>query len=248
MMETMKQTTVTPPLSDPLATSIRTLDQEMEGILKQTNIPQSEKALLYQQLLQRYLTFVDQYRDRPLGRVETDTSSKRRTVTDVPMSTVITTSPSSSVVKTEERVLESVPPTMKRKAKLLLDHVKDASNMTWNAQGEIVIGGQRIKGSNLADLVNDVLRHRKHAETPQGWQSFLRVLKESNVPRELIGHSERWDWMHKKSSDDDDDEKEDKSPVTSLRTPTTDKSSQSTTPTSGRTKRRRRKPKQWIEY
>ena len=48
----------------------------------------------------------------------------------------------------------------------------------------------------MVDLVNDFLRKRKRFK-PMGWQVFATGLKETNVPEELIGNKDRWNWMHK---------------------------------------------------
>ena len=50
--------------------------------------------------------------------------------------------------------------------------------------------GQPIPGSNIIDLVNDVLRHRKGIE-PTGWETFAEGLRETE-----IGNRDRWDWIH----------------------------------------------------
>ena len=47
---------------------------------------------------------------------------------------------------------------------------------------------------NFRQLHSTVLRRRKHFE-PHGWQTFARALKDTNVPQDLIGHHERWQWM-----------------------------------------------------
>ena len=54
--------------------------------------------------------------------------------------------------------------------------------------------GQPVERSNLVDLVNDVLRRRrKHSgDKPKGWNVFAATLRRMNVPRELIGHPDRW--------------------------------------------------------
>ena len=52
--------------------------------------------------------------------------------------------------------------------------------------------GKSIPGSNIIDLVNDVIRHRKGSE-PTGWQAFADM----NIPQDVIGNRERWDWMHR---------------------------------------------------
>lgn len=192
----MERTIATPPLIDPLAKSISELDQEIRQVLETEGVSDHEKMQRYQQTLQRYLTRTDQYRGRPLGRMEMVHPKQRPEKTpNMEMGEQESTQGADPVSKMEKRVLEAVPKTMRRKTKLLLDHMKEVSDISWNDQGEITVGGQTLKGSNLIDLVNDVLRHRKHREDPYGWEVFAKALKRANVPRELIGHTRRWEWM-----------------------------------------------------
>jgi hypothetical protein len=44
---------------------------------------------------------------------------------------------------------------------------------------------ETVRGSNVVDLVNDVLRKRKYFN-PQGWETFEEALREANVPQDLI--------------------------------------------------------------
>ena len=71
--------------------------------------------------------------------------------------------------------------------------------MHWNERGEFSHKGQVIKGSNIVDLVNDIVRHRKDFH-PHGWQEFARALRRGNVLQDLIGNQRRWDWMHREST------------------------------------------------
>ena len=63
-------------------------------------------------------------------------------------------------------------------------------------KGELVFEGEVIKGSNIMDLVNDVLRNRKSFDHLHGWRQFARALPQSNVPRDLVGNRRLSDWMH----------------------------------------------------
>ena len=74
--------------------------------------------------------------------------------------------PSSS--KMNQLVIDSVPSTMKRKAQLLVSLLKNNPNVTWEDDGTVKLYGKSIPGSNIIDLVNDVIRHRKGSE-PTGW-------------------------------------------------------------------------------
>ena len=75
--------------------------------------------------------------------------------------------------------------------------------MGWTERGELIFGGEVIKGSNIVDLVNDVLRNRKTFDHPHGWGQFARALRGSNVPRDLVGNRGLWDWMHRESATSD---------------------------------------------
>jgi hypothetical protein len=50
---------------------------------------------------------------------------------------------------------------MKAKAKLLLKKMKSSPDISWNEKRELKYKGETVQGSNVVDLVNDVLRKRK---------------------------------------------------------------------------------------
>jgi hypothetical protein len=62
----------------------------------------------------------------------------------------------------DDEILESVPKTMKAKAQLLLKKIKSSPDISWNEKGELKYKGETVRGSNVVDLVNDVLRKRKY--------------------------------------------------------------------------------------
>ena len=92
--------------------------------------------------------------------------------------------PSSGI---EADVVDTVPKTMQVKARRLMEHLK--RNITWTARGELIHEGVPIVGSNVMDLVNDLLRKRK--TDPIGWQPFARQLRTINLPMELVGNASR---------------------------------------------------------
>ena len=108
--------------------------------------------------------------------------------------------------KINDRIVQSVPLQLRRKAQLLLDMLKDHPKMSWDEQGTLKYKGNTISGTNIIDLVNDVIRQRKQFE-PTGWQTFSRGLKDINVPQDIIGNRQRWNWIRKYDTDisDDDD-------------------------------------------
>jgi len=89
-------------------------------------------------------------------------------------------------------VVANVPKSLKVKAERLLQRIQAHPHLTWSDRGELSWQGQLIKNSNLIDLVNDVLRKRKRSAPARGWETFATVLRELNIPQELVGNSDRW--------------------------------------------------------
>ena len=73
--------------------------------------------------------------------------------------------PSSEI---EVDVMDTVPKTMQAKARRLTEHLKQY--IAWTARGELIHEGVPVAGSNVVDLVNDMLRKRE--TDPTGWQPF----------------------------------------------------------------------------
>jgi hypothetical protein len=48
---------------------------------------------------------------------------------------------------------------MKTKAELLVRKMKADPNIAWSEKGELKYKGETVRGSNVVDLVNDVLSH-----------------------------------------------------------------------------------------
>jgi hypothetical protein len=60
---------------------------------------------------------------------------------------------------------------MKAKVQLLLKKMKSSPDISWNKKVELKYKGETVQGSNMVDLVNDVLSKKKYFN-PQGWESF----------------------------------------------------------------------------
>ncbi|KAJ8048769.1 hypothetical protein HOLleu_01218 [Holothuria leucospilota] len=83
-----------------------------------------------------------------------------------------------SSAKKSDLLLTNFPKSLKSKAKLLIDRISDHRQkegdpvIDWNANGELLYQGETIHGSNLTDLILDVLHSRKDFN-PIGWQQFI---------------------------------------------------------------------------
>ena len=182
---------------DATSSNLREKDKSIQDILESDqNI--YDKANAYQQALWGFLNRFDQYKDRPLGRVQLTQGTKAYKEPEVeepePEEAV-------AVNSVEQDVVASAPQFMKNKATRLLQRLKSDPEVKWNDRGEFEYRGQLIKNSNLTDLVNDVLRDRKRKREPRGWETFAEALQRLNVPQDLIGNPARWSFISKQTPD-----------------------------------------------
>ena len=176
--------------------SLKELDGSMKDILDSETLDVGDKAKAYYQILHRYLHRVDQYKSQPIGTLKLDNESK---VDDIP------------VEETEKRkeiseedvseIINTLPQKFREKGRWFLRKISSSSDLTWNDLGQLIVRGKRIKGSNITDLLNDVIRPRvKRTKPPVGWNELAKEIKRKNIPKEFIGNNQRWDDLSKISS------------------------------------------------
>lgn len=165
---------------NPLHRTLNTLDSDMQSILQRRDMSDEEKVQAYNQILQRYLEY--QKTDLKPSQTFIDTHKPK--------------------IDVEGEVIRTVPKTMRSKAANLLERIKENPDTSWNERGEFVYRGQPVVGSNIVDLVNDMLRFRK-TFNPHGRYDFARALRHSHVPQELVGNDRVWNWMHRQSASSD---------------------------------------------
>ena len=98
----------------------------------------------------------------------------------------------------ENELLDTVSASFKTKARSLLTNLKrnrSKGHLDWTPEGEIVVSGNRVEGSNLVDLIHDSLRSRKGFKDPVGWKTFTEPLALNNTPESLITNTKRRDTM-----------------------------------------------------
>ena len=174
----------------PLTQTLRTLDSEMEEILKRTDITDDEKVTLYNQVLQRYLSYYDKKRNDPLKV----SFSNNKDINEQTVESQDTDEHNSGEDESdvfEEQVIRSLPKTVRQRGKMLLEAIKrNPEVIKWTKSGQLVFEDSTIPASHIADLIGDSMRERKGVE-PVGWQRFLRGLAKINVPEELIRNETR---------------------------------------------------------
>ena len=141
----------------PLTKTIGTLDREMEQHLSRSDLPSDTQLKLFDQQSQRWHAYREKDQ-QPLP------------ITLTAPSPAPTPEPSSESIK--EQVLTTIPKAFQSKAKWLLQRMEKSDGVGWNDKGELVLDGASVEGSHMVDLVNDMLRKRKSAPHPVGWEHF----------------------------------------------------------------------------
>ena len=177
----------TSPVPNPTSETFMQIDADMKNILDTTTMSQHEKVKAYQQALRQYLIKAEQLENRvrdvqPKVRFESTPTIKSEPMLET-----------DKIVKMERRIVDNLPKTMQNKGQILLDYIRDMTDLNWNERGELLFNNQPLAGSNISDLVNETLRPRKLSSEPTGWTSYVNALKASNIPQDLIGNKLRWD-------------------------------------------------------
>ena len=74
---------------------------------------------------------------------------------------------------------------------MILEKIKDNPQvLSWNEKGELKYQGETVPNTNITNLVNDSLRHRRNNK-PNGFELFTKDLRQINLPEDLIRNPER---------------------------------------------------------
>ena len=184
---------------DTTSRDLKETDQSMQAILDSSDGHIQDKANAFQQALRGFLNRFDEYKNRPLGRVQL-TPPEQSTLDQDRQPSPSSFPPPPLTQETdavEQDVMISVPANLKKRAARILQRLKADPEVKWNDRGEFEYRGRLIKNSNLTDLVNDVLKKRNSVKDPRGWETFAQALQRLNVPQDLIGNNSRWSYMRK---------------------------------------------------
>ena len=164
------------------------LDAQMNTLLQRNDIPDREKLVLYNQLLQQLLQ----------QKTSTSLKSGSPLVTGPPLPPPPADGLPSRADEdrrqtriSEEQTVESVPSNYRTKATSFLRYLKN-NQVHWTDDGSVVIRDQVIPGSNIIDIVNSAVRDRRKVDLPTGSVPLIQYLKGTNVPREIIGSKKLW--------------------------------------------------------
>ena len=142
---------------DPNVSATASLQRDLSSGMANEDLSEAEKSQLYGQTLHKF---------------KTAHQKALKETSLFPQSDPISS-------KMNQLVIDSMPSTMKCKAQLLVSLLKTNPNVSWEDDGTVKLYGESIPGSNIIDLVNDVIRHHKGSE-PTGWQAFAEGLRDMN--------------------------------------------------------------------
>ena len=125
----------------------------MNDWLEKDDVLEDAKATMYAQQLQR----VNQLKNKVFRPESSPVQMTTQAEQTMPSESDSVT-PSQQLSATDKQIMDSVLKTMQNRAKLLIQKLKDHSDViSWNDNGQLVLEGSVVPSSNIVDLVNDVM-------------------------------------------------------------------------------------------
>ena len=171
LLETLRTPKQSP--SDP---TLRDLDAEMTSILDRPDIDVSEKVRLHNQTLLRY---------NDMTKIHAKKLTRVVVVNDENVGNEDNNDEENDMLS---EIVATMPKSLQLKARMLTARLKKM--VDWNDRGELLHECVAIPGSNITDIVHDLVRRRKTFE-PVGWEQLAGQLRGSNIPMELVGNVAR---------------------------------------------------------
>ena len=158
------------------------LDMNMRLVLERSDLTDEDKVRLYKTALDKFIRVRDKLDPSPVAGSSSHPA------------TSLSTSEKQANESVETRLLEAVPHVYKTRAQNLMTRLKDSPHFGWTKDGEMIWKDRVLTGSNLTDLVLDVVKKpSKVAQPPERWREFADVLRQVNVPKTFVGNEERWE-------------------------------------------------------
>ena len=155
----------------PTLTKMGELDNDMTTVLDNKEDSDEQKAKIYRNLLEKFLRFKNQ----------------RTLETEKPIEVSLADQKTPSKQSVED-IAELLPNALRSKAKMVLKRIEDNPDIVnWNDKGQLEYNGIVMPNTNIVDLVASSVRKRKKtANNPEGYDTFLKVLKKIEVSATVI--------------------------------------------------------------
>lgn len=173
---------------NPQLNAMARLHHSIEGGLDDVSKSSEEKAKMYVQAFNDFLTFKNQYTNNSSSHI-------------IPNSTEEIVGKKNLKTLSSPDIASTVPKNLRSKAERLADLLKESGTIAWDEQNRLIVDGKPVEGTNIIDLINDALRRWK-TFMPHGRRVFAEQLKGINAPRELVGNPHYWAESEEASSQD----------------------------------------------
>ena len=179
------------------------LDKEMQEILTRDNLTEYDKAMLYMQLLNKYLGTIHS-RDIPKIQDQNTPAMQQHPAppqqqhqpepADIdPPAQPLVVPPSSPV--SLKKIVEKVPKYSRARARQLASKLKEDPNFHWDSKGEITINGKVLEGSNIKQIISNASTNPRQPFTPVGLDTVLAYIRENRqIPSDIITNK---NWQNK---------------------------------------------------
>ena len=135
------------------------LDAELHQILKRDDLSEQEKAIQYQQILQRYLTLREKRDQEPI-KLKVSEETKE--------------------IQPLAAILKPLPKKYRAEAIDVLNILK------WDDKGQLLHEGKPVEGSDISTLVQGFVstsnQARETARKTPGWQELIKV---TGIPKDI---------------------------------------------------------------
>ena len=97
-------------------------------------------------------------------------------------------------VTAESKIVDSLPVSYRNSGRMLLSFFND-NEISYDDKHRIVIDGSPVPGSNVQDLVHDLLRFRQAVSPPPGFERLAVALAAANISREYVKNLARYEYI-----------------------------------------------------
>ena len=176
--------------------TLNTVEQRNRDVLQSINHPEQREMLKRYQVAQSILHDPQRSTDEKMNEYR-DAMQEFAILRDRLRSTLPPPQqPAAKKARLDEEVKESdipsavkiLPQNQQRNAMKLINTLRERGDdtVTWTKDGEVRIRGEPLTGTNIVDLVGDVVRSASSKSSAPQRERFLSALAEANVPETLV--------------------------------------------------------------
>lgn len=164
------------------------LDRQMNAILKRKNLSDEEKAVLYLQILQKYVKFPFILNSDKTIESESETNTmitEENTNLQEGNSTEDKQMDSKDTDDVVTEILNAAPLKQKKTVRNIINFLQASnSKVFWTPDKELLVNGRVYRDTNIVDLVVHLIRNRKMK--PNGFNVFHDSLSQLDFPETWI--------------------------------------------------------------